>query len=457
MRRAIALLALFALGGCASAPYNPPLAQVDPEAGYRFGTMQTPARQDDVFVMLTFSGGGTRAAALAYGVLQTLDATSIGGNRDMLDTVDVISSVSGGSFTAAHYAIYGRSGFADFRRDFLDQPSTQRRLILSTLYPPNLFRLLSPRFNRIDHAAEFIGGMLFKDHETFADIPKSAPFVILNATEMDIGTRFEFTQEHFDAVCSDLGKVPVARGIAASSAFPVLLTPITFRSYTSQGCGYSPGDWIELAKNDRTINPARFQYRNEVAAFMDPNRKFLHLLDGGIADNIGVRIAIQALRSSDTLQMNDGNPVNGFSIRRMLVNQKVRHVVMIVVNAKTTNLLRNDVRRNTPKIPSVLSNAANTPMGNYSFESVRLLEQIMTDVNRESQQLREINGESWAPAQLHFIEVSFAELPENEQADFNKLGTNYSLSKAQVANLIAAADRILRGSPKYQEIVRLLQ
>ena len=205
MRRAIALLTMITLGGCASAPFNPPLASVEPESGYRFGTMQTPARQDDVFVMLTFSGGGTRAAALAYGVLQTLDATTINGNRDMLDAVDVISSVSGGSFTAAHYAMYGRAGFADFRRDFLDQPSTQRRLILSTLYPQNLFRLLSPRFNRIDHAAEFIDRMLFKNGATFAGIPKTAPFVILNASEMDIGTRFEFTQEQFDAICSDLG------------------------------------------------------------------------------------------------------------------------------------------------------------------------------------------------------------------------------------------------------------
>ncbi|HEU4889324.1 MAG TPA: patatin-like phospholipase family protein, partial [Thermoanaerobaculia bacterium] len=455
--RTFVLLAALTLGACASAPFNPPLAKVDPQAGYRFGKMETLAREDDVFVMLTFSGGGTRAAALAYGVLQELDATTIAGNRDMLDTVDVISSVSGGSFTAAHYAMYGRSGFEDFRRDFLDQPRTQWRLILSTLYPQNLFRLLSPRFNRIDHAAEFIDRMLFKNHETFANIPKTAPFVILNATEMDIGTRFEFTQEQFDSICSDLGKVPIARGVAASSAFPVLLTPITFRSYASQGCGYSLGDWFELAKNDRTINPARFRYRNEVAALMDPSRKFLHLIDGGVADNIGLRAPIHALRSNDTLQMNDGQPVNGFSIQRLINLNKIRRVVVIVVNAKTVNLLRNDVRRATPKIPSVLSNSSNTPMGNYSFDSVRLLEQTLAEINEANEQLREVNGESWTPVTLQFIEVAFSELPEDEQAEFNKLGTNYALSKKQVADLIDAAGRILRNSQTYKDVVKALQ
>jgi NTE family protein len=53
---------------------------------------------------LTFSGGGTRAAALAYGVLKELKETTIvsGGQRiRLLDEVDSISSVSGGSFTAA--------------------------------------------------------------------------------------------------------------------------------------------------------------------------------------------------------------------------------------------------------------------------------------------------------------------------------------------------------------------
>ena len=107
-RRALALAALVAAGGCARFPLNPPLAHYEAGAGYRFANLSHAHNSDSLFVVLTFSGGGTRAAALAYGVLEALRATPIvweGERRSLLDEVDVISAVSGGSFTAAYYAL----------------------------------------------------------------------------------------------------------------------------------------------------------------------------------------------------------------------------------------------------------------------------------------------------------------------------------------------------------------
>jgi hypothetical protein len=60
--------------------------------------------------MVAFSGGGTRAASLAYGVLQELADTEMmtaEGPRSLLNEIDMISSVSGGSFTSAYYGLYG--------------------------------------------------------------------------------------------------------------------------------------------------------------------------------------------------------------------------------------------------------------------------------------------------------------------------------------------------------------
>ena len=67
--------------------------------------------------MLAFSGGGTRAAALSYGVLEELRRTEIvvdGKRRRLVDEVDVITGVSGGSFTALAYALYGDRLFAEY-------------------------------------------------------------------------------------------------------------------------------------------------------------------------------------------------------------------------------------------------------------------------------------------------------------------------------------------------------
>lgn len=70
-RVVICLLAVACLLGCASRPINQPIAQVDPQSGYR-PNLLIPKRQNNelsTLFILSFSGGGTRAAALSYGVL----------------------------------------------------------------------------------------------------------------------------------------------------------------------------------------------------------------------------------------------------------------------------------------------------------------------------------------------------------------------------------------------------
>lgn len=103
------LLALL-ISGCAHHPINAPLASRGRQAGYRFENAAPKTNSDDLLLMLAFSGGGTRAAALSYSVLKELRNTEVGvspGQHPLLNDVDLISSVSGGSFTAAYYALWG--------------------------------------------------------------------------------------------------------------------------------------------------------------------------------------------------------------------------------------------------------------------------------------------------------------------------------------------------------------
>ena len=124
--RLAALGCALLLAACATLAPNPPLAKYEPKAGYDFERLQRGAENtDELFVILAFSGGGTRAAALAYGVLEALRDTPIewrGRRRALLDEVDVISSISGGSFPAAYYALRGRQIFEEFPERFLYRP-----------------------------------------------------------------------------------------------------------------------------------------------------------------------------------------------------------------------------------------------------------------------------------------------------------------------------------------------
>src|SRR5947209_17418810 len=101
--RVAALAALLALAGCAHYFVNERLERFEPSRGYRYEALERGAKNtDSLLVCLAFSGGGTRAAALAFGVLEKLRDTEIvweGEKKRLLDEVDCISGVSGGSFT----------------------------------------------------------------------------------------------------------------------------------------------------------------------------------------------------------------------------------------------------------------------------------------------------------------------------------------------------------------------
>ena len=69
-----------------------------------------------------FPAGALAPAAFSYGVLETLRDTKVlidGRERRLLDEVDWISGVSGGSFTAAYYGLFRDRIFEDFEARFL--------------------------------------------------------------------------------------------------------------------------------------------------------------------------------------------------------------------------------------------------------------------------------------------------------------------------------------------------
>ena len=454
VRAAVALTAAL-LSACAHYPVNPQLPKAEPAYGYRFGTTTPTGANDENFIIVTMSGGGTRAAALAYGVLQKLDATQIP-SGSMLDAIDVVSSVSGGSFTSSYYALHGRDGFDEFKTDFLEY-NIQGALFKAAANPLNWPKLLSPRYSRVDLAADLYDKLLFKG-ATYAQMPKEGrPYTILNATEMDIGSQFTFVQEQFDTICSDLNQVKVARAAAASSAFPGLLVPMTFRNYAGK-CGYTPGTWYTTATHDFFTNPRRYKYRADLAALMQPDRPYLHLMDGGIADNIGARNALHAIASSDTLQMDDTKPVIGYSVQRLVNLRRVKRIAVIMVNAKTENELKLDKVEKTPGLVAVISNISNTPLANYSFDTTSLMKAELTQMRNDAKAAREAGMTDFPFTDTYTIEITFGAIPDPKtRAEFNAIGTNFSLSKEEVQKLIDMSGTLLDQNPEFQRLLKDLK
>jgi predicted acylesterase/phospholipase RssA len=185
--RAAGTLLLLSLAGCGPEIHNAPVCRYDPASGYRFDNLKPgDGNTNQLFICLTFSGGGTRAAALSYAVLEELRDTQLEASdgvasRRMLDEVDIISAVSGGSFTAAGYALW-RDGLFDgrYERRFL-RHNVQVELLYRIFALPNVLRLPSVVLDRIDVAADYFDKRLFQQR-TYADLLDDGrrPFIVVN-------------------------------------------------------------------------------------------------------------------------------------------------------------------------------------------------------------------------------------------------------------------------------------
>src|SRR5262249_18730437 len=146
---------------------NKPLSHWDPNYGYRFTNLAPPeeGNSDSLFVVASFSGGGTRASTLAFGALRELAHQSIKWQvkeKQLLDELDMIYALSGGTFTGAYYSLFGDRIFHEFEYRFLrkDWEKELKNRILKT--PRNWFRLGSPWVGRIHIMADLLEEALYE-------------------------------------------------------------------------------------------------------------------------------------------------------------------------------------------------------------------------------------------------------------------------------------------------------
>jgi len=448
LKRPTVLLILVPLmSGCAHYPVNAPLPAVNPRAGYRFQNVAPQTNSHDLALMLAFSGGGTRAAALSYSVLEELKNTQVGppGNQHpLLEDVGLISSVSGGSFTAACYALWGDRISSDFEPLFLKK-HVQTGLLLRTLAPWNQIRLASPKFSRSDLAAEYYDQLLFKG-ATFADLNAHVgrPFLSVNATDLASGARFEFTQDEFDLLRSDLSRFPLSRAVAASSAFPVYLTPVVLKNYSAEQPEPEP-EWIKSILEDPTASSRLKFLALQARSYVDGRRHFIHLLDGGLSDNLGLRGALDRAIAREQ------------SFRVPSVPLEIpRRIAIIVVDAHTDQDYGWDAKEHSLGLGALLGSVSQAAVSHYSFETIELFREAMARLSRERDATRFQTADSH-PVELstYAIELRFNQLAdEADRRFFNSVPTSLQLPPSTVDRLKRLAAVELKKNPGFQRLIQ---
>ena len=456
----LACLTVVLVTGCAAPPPNTRIDQVDVKRGYRFTSrLVRPNNDPQTLLLLAFSGGGTRAAALSYGVLEALRQTEVDGprgRRSMLDEVDAISSVSGGSFTALAYALYGERVFEEYPKRFLYRDVERALAVRALLNPVNWVRYATSDFDRSDVAAAYYDEILFEG-AIFGDlIGKPTPTVIAQTTDISNGARFSFVQSEFDVICSDLSTVRLSRAATASSAVPLVLSPVTLDNHGG-ACGFRLPSWMvgEAKPTARPWPGGWAQHRvKELEAFSKgKERPFLHLVDGGLVGNLALNIILELLRELEE------HP----HFEQTVGLRNLRRVAVIVVDAESAFEKGWDASRKGPGDVALLLQTIRAPMHHYSYASLNEVEDVLINWSarlKTQEDTRDPAGapgaaEAIPPIDFTVVFVRFDAIADPvERTYLANLPTTLALPEEAVDRLRVAGARLLQESLQFQTLVR---
>ena len=435
-------LFLLLLTGCTSSGVVKNVAKLDvpgSEQPYAFASVTSRSSGGGVGLILAFSGGGTRAAALAYGVMQELRDSVVfvdGRERRLLDEIDIISSVSGGSFTSAYYGLYGEGLFEDFEDVFLKR-DVQHQLTMTVLNPLHWFGSTG----RTERAVGIYQKEIFHD-KTFADMQaRGGPAIIINASDLEYGVRFSFVQDYFDLLCSDINSFPVARAVTASSAVPILFNPVAVENFP--GCEREQARFHRLVdKHEDDLDPVLREVVRGVKTYESKDRRqYVHFVDGGITDNLGLRAVYEMIEVTGGAR----------SFMQRYNRKPPSRLIVISVDASTDPVLEMGQSLKKPSLEESIGAMSSVQLHLYNAATLDLMGRAL---KRWSQELS-------TPQQTvdpYFINIGFNDIQQQEALDyFNSVPTSFVLTDEQVDRLIVAGRELLRNNAEFQRLMDGLQ
>jgi NTE family protein len=294
-------------------PINQPLLPGAPLAAELGAGVSTD--YNETVVALSFSGGGTRAAAFSYGALTALDETPIPNrSTSMLDSVDFVTGVSGGSVLAAYYGLKKRRALADFKQRFLLRNAQEDlQMDLSLL---NVARGLQGGINDPTKFPRWLDDNLF-DHATFKSLLlQRRPYIWINASDIYNRTPFVFGRVIFGQLCSDLANYPISLAVAASAAVPVIFAPVVLEGFPGR-CTVPLPDWVERVRNNQDAPPLLKLFANAMLRYHSGEVRYVKLLDGGMVDNYGLA-GFTIARLASSTPYGPLEPEGGVKLRRLI-------------------------------------------------------------------------------------------------------------------------------------------
>ncbi|HEV7691771.1 MAG TPA: patatin-like phospholipase family protein [Hyphomonadaceae bacterium] len=446
----IAFASLLFLTACAGTPDVTPVnkALLAPPPA-----TETEIGVDGEAIALALSGGGARAASFSYGALLQLREMKGADGRPLIDRVALVTAVSGGSITAAWFGQHGAEGLDGFRAAALDK-DWQSKLHTSFVSPNNWARLLQGGLNGPDRLASWLDKEIFKGGK-MGELP-NRPRIVINATDLFTGAPFAFSAPYFQAICSDLSQVRIADAVAASMSVPVAFRPVIVESYADK-CPSPLPDWVAKAATDRAAPVLLRITAQAFQLYRQPDKmKFVHLTDGGVADNFGLSSLITIRRAA-------GTPYGPFSARDAV---KVKRLTFFVVNAEASASGDWPLQAKGPNGPQLIDAAFSLATNAPKRVAYDAFQSVLSDWQRELVDWRcKLSAEEaarlgarpgWDCKAVNFRTdmISFADLGKAQFDELSQVATVVSLPKETVDHLIAGGKQAIAENALVKELAR---
>jgi NTE family protein len=463
------LAAFLALTGCAATSFeNAPL---------RSGQINEERRAVDVsdkqrpLILVALSGGGSRAAALGWVVLRELRKfrySARGELRSLADDIAVISSVSGGSVIAAYFALYGPAELDRFAAAFL-APDNMRTLGLDAVNPITWFNLAIKGSSRVDVVERMFDDQLFK-RKTFAELNQPGkPYLILNATDMVSGEVFGFTPVRFNDICADFDNERISVGVGASSAVPVVVSPVALRNYSVTHCkDVAAPEWIKDTLEGRFapyLNLEEFKlarYANDLRHGSHSVRiiDYLYLLDGGLADNLAIHGLLDAISSPyapPIISEQGPGPDRSGTILDAVNTGKIKKLVALIVNARADPSNTIYQSASPPGIVGMVESVTSVPINSTSASVSAQMDLLLAQLNAAA--AGAAGNPQFEGLHIYNVEIDFDHLRPSDPKEralrdkANAIPTLWTVTKDNRDVIEQAGTNLLHHHPCFQRLL----
>ena len=260
---------------------------------------------------------------------------------------------------------------------------------------------------------------------------------------MVAGQEVSFTQDFFDWLCVDLNDVEIARAVAASSAVPLIFSPITQNNHGGACQAESKKELLTQMKVGNRLWLNNFEaMKKRMASYQNNEEKpYLHLVDGGLTDNLGL---------ASLLDMS-----NLLTVKKLyaeLKNYNLRNIVVVNVNAQSELSSHIDKSADVPGIKEVVNTVINVPIDKTTESTVKYSQKFSDQWNAYAKHKK------GAKIKAYFVNLSLKDLPDGQlKNDVLNIGTSFYLPQSDVDKLREAAKILLEQSKEYHKALKALQ